>query len=192
MLYKAFIFDFFGVICSGVGDALLANNMPESDANDFKNSFFRATDIGALSEQDFFVQAGDLVKRTPAKVRDEWLSLARINVDMVEIIRELKKTHRIALCSNSPSPFIREIIARDNIGGLFDQIIISSEVGLVKPDSEIYALTLEKLAVNTHEAVYVDDSKDNVIAAEQLGMKGIIFSSVEKFIREIQYVKKAP
>ena len=189
MTYKAFIFDFFGVICSGVGDAWLANNVSEADANNFKNSFFRATDIGALSERDFFVQAGNVVKRTSVEVRAEWLNLARINVDMVEIIRELKKTHKIALCSNSPSPFIREIIARDKIAGLFDQIIISSEVGLVKPDSKIYTLALEKLAVNAHETVFVDDSKGNVIAAEQLGMKGIIFSSVEQLKRDLKDIQ---
>ncbi len=189
MAYKAFIFDFFGVICSGVGDAWLANNMSESVANDFKNSFFKVTDIGALSEREFFVQAGNAVKRTSVEVRAEWLNLARINVDMVEIIRELKKTHRIALCSNSPSPFIREIIARDNIAGLFDQIIISSEVDLVKPDLEIYSLTLEKLGVNARETVFVDDSKGNVIVAEQLGMKGIIFSSVEQLKRDLKDIQ---
>ena len=48
-------------------------------------------------------------------------------------------------------------------------------------DSEIYTLTLKKLAVNAHEAVFVDDSKGNVIAAENLGMKGIIFTTAHKF-----------
>jgi len=58
---------------------------------------------------------------------------------------------------------------------LFELVIDSSEVGLRKPNPAIYHMTLEQLGVNNPaESLFVDDFPQNVIAAQSLGMKGLL------------------
>lgn len=58
----------------------------------------------------------------------------------------------------------------------FDGIMLSGEVGLVKPDPKIYDLFLKTFAINPASAVYVDDLEPNVRSAADVGMQGILFT----------------
>ena len=58
----------------------------------------------------------------------------------------------------------------------FDGIMLSGEVGLVKPDARIYDLFLQTFQINPATAIYVDDLKPNVETAAGVGMRGILFT----------------
>ena len=58
----------------------------------------------------------------------------------------------------------------------FEGIMLSGEVGLVKPDPKIYDLFLKTFAINPASAVYVDDLEPNVRSATAFGMHGILFT----------------
>lgn len=58
----------------------------------------------------------------------------------------------------------------------FNGIMLSGEVGLVKPDARIYDLFLKTFAINPATAIYVDDLKPNVETAAGFGMRGILFT----------------
>jgi putative hydrolase of the HAD superfamily len=62
----------------------------------------------------------------------------------------------------------------------FDVLVWSYQLGIVKPDPAIYRYALEKLGTQPAETLFIDDKAENVDAAVALGMKGIIFSDVEK------------
>ncbi|HHW86112.1 MAG TPA: HAD-IA family hydrolase [Chloroflexi bacterium] len=53
----------------------------------------------------------------------------------------------------------------------FELVIMSNEVALLKPDPEIFALAQELLAVPADHVLYIDDSAENVAAAQSIGMK---------------------
>ena len=55
---------------------------------------------------------------------------------------------------------------------LFDAVVISGEVGLHKPQPEIYLLACERLGVEPAAAVFVDDLRENCAGAEAVGMTG--------------------
>jgi epoxide hydrolase-like predicted phosphatase len=58
---------------------------------------------------------------------------------------------------------------------LFDDVVDSSEVGVRKPDPAIYTLALERLGgVPAEAAIFLDDLRENLAAAEALGMRGIL------------------
>lgn len=58
----------------------------------------------------------------------------------------------------------------------FDGIMLSGDVGLVKPDPKIYHLFLKTFALNPAHAIYVDDLEPNVRSAAAVGMRGILFT----------------
>ncbi|MBA9007861.1 HAD family hydrolase [Thermomonospora cellulosilytica] len=76
---------------------------------------------------------------------------------------------RIALLSNSwGNDYPRELW-----GELFDEVVISCEVGMRKPDERIFRHAVERLGLAPAECAFVDDIEHNVRAAEALGMVGV-------------------
>ena len=72
--------------------------------------------------------------------------------------------------------------------GAFDHVIVSSEVHLLKPDPRIYYLTLERIGCEAQESVFIDDKEENVLAAEKLGMHGVVFHSRDQAIEELESI----
>jgi putative hydrolase of the HAD superfamily len=62
----------------------------------------------------------------------------------------------------------------------FDALVWSYQLGIVKPDPAIYRYALDRLGTPPEETLFIDDKVENVDAAVALGMKGIVFSDVEK------------
>ena len=94
---------------------------------------------------------------------------------LVDYIRDLRRAYKSGLLSNAFSN-LREWLDEDGkVDGAFDDMIISAEVGLVKPDPAIYHLSLAGLDVAPSEAIFIDDMQSNVDGARAVGMHAIRF-----------------
>jgi putative hydrolase of the HAD superfamily len=89
---------------------------------------------------------------------------------------------RTALLSNSWG----NTYPRDTWDGMFDDIVISGEVGLRKPEPEIFRLAADRLNLRPAECVFVDDLEVNVDGARALGMTGILHTSYDETRRELE------
>ena len=67
----------------------------------------------------------------------------------------------------------------------FDGIVVSGEIGLIKPDARIYQHLLERFGLEAADCVFIDDSAANVAGAEAVGITGLHFQSPEKLRREL-------
>jgi 2-haloacid dehalogenase len=76
-------------------------------------------------------------------------------------------------------------LARFDFLAWFRGVLVSGEVGHIKPDPRIYRLLFERFAVPPHEAVYIDDNPRNAAAASALGMHGIAFTEPAALRREL-------
>jgi epoxide hydrolase-like predicted phosphatase len=85
------------------------------------------------------------------------------------VLRARRAGLRTALLSNSWG----NDYPRDGWDEMFDVVVISGEVGLRKPEPEIFALTVERLGLPAQECVFVDDLPHNVEAAAALGFVGV-------------------
>ncbi len=95
--------------------------------------------------------------------------------DMVDKAIELKKAgYRTALITNNIKEFSDGWRAMIPVDDMFEVIVDSSAVGMRKPDPRIYQLALDQLGVAAERSVFLDDAKGNIVAAEALGMKGIL------------------
>ncbi|MGH6653862.1 MAG: HAD family hydrolase [Actinocrinis sp.] len=102
---------------------------------------------------------------------------------MVNVVRRAKGAGlRTALLSNS---WGNEYL-RDDWDVLFDAVVISGEVGMRKPEPEIYLHTLDLLGCAPRESVFVDDLPANVRAAAALGIAGVHHRSYEETIIELE------
>jgi putative hydrolase of the HAD superfamily len=62
----------------------------------------------------------------------------------------------------------------------FDALVWSFQLGIAKPDPAIYRHTIAELGVQPEEALFIDDKLPNIEAAQALGMKTVLFSSVDR------------
>ncbi|KAG0150648.1 hypothetical protein CROQUDRAFT_72927 [Cronartium quercuum f. sp. fusiforme G11] len=120
------------------------------------------------------------------------------NDPIIQVIRRLKASgrYKVAALTNNfnLAPGVKEGddealgIAPKEIKNLFDDFIESSQVGMRKPDPLFYRYALDRLGVEPHAAVFLDDIGMNLKAARALGIKTIRVGihDVEPAIRELQ------
>lgn len=111
--------------------------------------------------------------------------LGSFNQELADYLVSLRSKYKTALLSNS---FVgaREIEEdRNQLSRLCDFIVYSHEVGVAKPNQEIYLLTCEKLKLAPNEVVFLDDKQDFVDGAKNVGMAAVLFRSNAQAIKEI-------
>lgn len=101
----------------------------------------------------------------------------QLDTALVNTIRKLRGPYRTALLSNAFSDLRRAVEEVWQIQDAFDQIIISAEVGMTKPDPRIYRLALERTGVEPQEAVFIDDTIRNIEGAKAVGLHAIHFKN---------------
>lgn len=123
-------------------------------------------------------------------VRAEFFRGDRLDTSLLDYIRTLKKNYTTAVLSNALSN-LRSLIFDDwAIGDAFHRLFISAEIGLVKPDPAIYYYTLEQLSFEPYEAIFIDDSQENVEAARRIGMHAIQYHRPEQVRSQLDHMLK--
>lgn len=110
----------------------------------------------------------------------------RLDLELVEFIRSFEPRYTTALLSNNWSDLRQAITTQWQIDDAFDEIVISAEVGLVKPDPRIYRLTEEKLGILPEQALFVDDFIENIQAALARGWKSVHFQNSQQAMAEVK------
>lgn len=135
---------------------------------------------GEISESEFWkqflVETGSK-KKLPSESlwQREYAKRFKKNLEVLKLVEKLKKSGlKLGILSNTIDPHA-QVNRREGVFALFDEVVLSHEVGLRKPDPEMFKLILERLKVKPEEAVFVDDLVENVEAAKKLGIDSIIF-----------------
>lgn len=105
---------------------------------------------------------------------------------LVDYLRSLKPRYSTALLSNAWDGLREKLETEWGILDAFDQVVISAEVGLAKPDPRIFALTLERLKITAAEAIFVDDFSENTAAAAAAGLHAVRFVNTDQTIADIE------
>jgi epoxide hydrolase-like predicted phosphatase len=179
---KAIIFDFFGVICSDEYWQFV-----KADKNDTDGQFNKLSNdlnLGNISWDDFVDEVARDTGQEEEQVRKMYGS-QKINPDMVRLIGTLRKKYKTALLTNANKEQLHQIIQGIGLEKVFNEIVVSSDVGMVKPDERIFKLTLSKLQVDPQEAVFIDDISRYVYAAKDIGMHGIVYSDYGQMKAEL-------
>ena len=144
----------------------------------------RGLETGELDEAEFEPRFGALlgVAETEGLI-DRLFAGLRPDEEMVAAVRAAREGGvKTGLISNSWGLGIYDRAPTD----LFDAAIISGEVGLHKPQPEIYLLACERLGVEPPEAVFVDDLRENCAGAEAVGMTAILHRRPAETIAELE------
>ncbi len=200
MAIRAVFFDFGGVIMRTEYQAprqKLAErfNMDydEIDKMVFNSESARRASLGEITEDEHWANVLKRFKQPASDIqsfRDQFFGGDIIDRDCVEYICSLRGSVHTGLISNAWSG-LRNFLAKEKLLDLFDTVVISAEVGAVKPSAKIYQFALEQAKVKADEAVFVDDFPENVAACQKVGMTGILFNDPEKSLDRLHRVLKS-
>ena len=175
---RGLLVDWGGVLTSGLEDAL--RRWAELDGFDF-DSYVKAVMawLPAETPADAAAEAelnSMLVRRDGTPVPADGL-IERMFAHfehqpaMGALVRRARSHGiRTALLSNSWG----NTYPRDTWEGMFDDIVISGEVGLRKPEPEIFLLAARRLNLEPPECVFIDDAEPNVLGARAVGLDALL------------------
>jgi len=187
MAIKAIIFDCFGVLV-WAGHDYLKRDFPNISDEITKLQF--DSDAGKISRQEFNDTIAKSIGLSPQQVDDKYWLTSQFNKPMIEWARELKisKKYKIGMLSNINRDWMDICLPFFNNTHLFDEIVLSGDVNLVKPNPEIFKLIASKLNILPNECVMIDDSIKNIEGAKRSGMHGIVYHSKEQLQTDLNKI----
>ncbi len=183
-MIKALFFDLGGVLLRTQNRSIreklgqeFGMTYDQIDSFVFESQSSKLASIGRISEDEHWM---DVTRRLGLdashmpRLRDTFFAGDVLDMELVNFLRQSRGTYKTGLISNAWSG-LRPWILREKFDDAFDHMVISAEAGFAKPDPRIYQLAMEKLGVLPEESIFVDDVQKNIDAANNLGMKGILF-----------------
>lgn len=190
-MIKAIIFDFYGVLgirgLRQFKQHYLGGN--EEKAHQAR-LLQRELDAG-VTGYDSFISGMARIAGVDRKTVLRYTENYKPNSDLVAYIRDqLKPQFKIGIISNSGADWVQKIIGEDNMK-LFDDIILSYQVGIIKPEPGIYEMSAKNLGVRPAECVFVDDILSYCQGAESVGMEAIHYRDFNQFKRDLDRLLEA-
>ena len=193
---RAVIFDYGGVLMRSADPTPRREleqqfGLPSGGASEavFGSPRWDDVQIGRISSAEFWADVGQrlgLDAESLAEFRQTFWAGDRLDEELVAFIRHLRgEGYRTALLGNAPDD-LPQLVEQMGITNAFDVVVISGCEGLMKPDSAIFELTLERLGVPAEEAIFVDDSRMNVDAARQAGLHAIRFRGLSPLRKQLR------
>lgn len=185
-MIRGIIFDCFGVLYHGsIGH--LYELTPKENRTELANLSL-SSDYGYVSRQDFITQVSALTGKTTGEIGQIMQADHIRNQAMVDYLRTLRPKYKIALLSNIGRGVMSRLFSESEQEELFDFVVLSSDVGMIKPDPDIFKFTSDKLGILPEECLMVDDIDDNIHGAKAAGMQGVVFTTTQDFLSEIDTI----
>jgi putative hydrolase of the HAD superfamily len=195
----ALLIDFGGVLTSDIwtsfGDFCAERGLDPAAAkqlfreNPDALAELRALETGEADPAEFERRFAELLGTEPEGLVDGLFAGLRPEEAMIEAVRQARAAG-IPTCLVSNSWVMDHYT--DEIRALFDAVVISAEVGLHKPQPEIFLLAAERLNVEPKQCVFVDDLRENCEGAEAVGMRAVLHRHPDQTIERLQELLGVP
>ena len=147
-----------------------------------------ARNLPELRENDFYERMATLWRRLtamPPNPRQVYAMMRHYTLAFEQavvpapylnpLLRRLSQRYLLAVLSNYPyTPCVHRVLNRHGLSRYLSCIVVSADVGIVKPNPDLFKITLYQLGVLPDEAVYVgDDWCADVVGASRVGMRSV-------------------
>lgn len=185
-MIKAVIFDCFGVLTTDgwkqIREEFFAD---DEDRNRRCSDMDKAVNAGVSDYDEFLEEISDMSGLPVTEVRQRMNGSAP-NKRLFDFIHdELEGKVKIGMLSNAAANWLDELFEPWQVK-LFDEVVLSYEVGTVKPDPAIYQMIVNRLGVLPEEAIFVDDSERYCVAAQDLGIAAVYHQNTNETIARIK------
>ncbi len=189
-MIKAIIFDCFGVLYPDTYWAMASEYLGKNiESNRQELSYLvKKVDLGLSTRNELWAKFAVVVGSDKESVRRRLQEFGGLDKRLLSFIENKKSKYKIGMISNVGQGFIERMFTGKPAHEYFDSIILSSDVGFVKPDKRIYELSARQLNCQTNECVFIDDLEKNVKGAISAGMESIQYRDYNYFIQKIEKI----
>ncbi len=196
MTIRVVLFDFGGVLVQGQN--FYARNAwaqrlglePKALARHvFESELAERAIVGEIPVEEMWVQLGgelDLDAEESRRLMDDFFRGDDLNVAVLNLARSLAGEYELAILSNAWSNAREAFVERFGLDELFDEMIISAEVGIAKPDLAIYHLAARRLEVEPQEILFIDDLRENIESAREVGFHAVHYRNDAQVVAEVR------
>jgi putative hydrolase of the HAD superfamily len=150
----------------------------------YEGAWWEKVSRGEVSEEAYFqAVAGEVIPQLPAifaGLQAGCFALEPLRPEVVQLAQRLAQEYRLALLSNAQVSLRQQLERWPHILSLFDEVVISAEVGMRKPEPRIYRLAVERLGIDPGAVLFIDDKPRNVMVAQDEGLRAIVFESASQ------------
>lgn len=203
MKFKAVIFDFGNVIINIDFQRIYQTfarftSKPEAyiEKQIVDNQLFRRYESGQFSDEQF----REIIRQilgfplSDQQIDTAWNAvLLDIPAERIDLIKNIRQKYPVYLLSNTnnihiqaANTYLKKTHGIDNLAKLFNKLFLSYEMGMWKPDAEIYHAVLQEIKLPANEVIFLDDNVKNIEAANALDWQTIL---VEPPTSMVEYCK---
>lgn len=183
-----YIFDMGGVLCCDFNDIPVISDYLEITEENFfiyAGENFRKLLDGKINSSEFWVRFS---LRYGKKVKEELFGKF-FNPGTIQgtkdIIKQLKSDSRVVCGTNTIDSHYYYLFNQGNYD-IFDEVYASNLMGISKPDPDFYRYILKKEGIKPKNTVFVDDSEENILSAQKIGINSILFTDSESLKEQIK------
>lgn len=162
MADKLIIFDCFGVIFEEVAPVFLKKFLAEDKALIIKEELFVPADLGKITYDELLTNMARVLEVDKDEMIKEWNSMFLLRSSILPVVKALGEKHDVILLSNAPMGVVEEQFEKNGLTPLFKKMFISCNLGLAKPDKEIYLHCVREMNKDYEEIYMVDDNWTNL------------------------------
>ena len=139
-----------------------------------EDKMFSKAQLGEISSQEFLTAIGYPDPESSMKdYLEKYLTLDEGFRNFGELVSE---KYKLVLLSNDVAEWSTYLTGFHNIDCFFYEKIVSGNIGMRKPDPEMFKLALLRLGCRPEECLFIDNSVNNLETAEELGIKTVLFN----------------
>ncbi|CCU80648.1 HAD-superfamily hydrolase, subfamily IA, variant 3 [Halanaerobium saccharolyticum subsp. saccharolyticum DSM 6643] len=161
----------------------------------FKTDEWLMLDRGTISQEEaveIWQQRNPDLRGEIADVMTDWEKILTLKKESLEILESLAaKNYNLYILSNFHEKAFTYVSNKYNFFDYFDGKVISADIGMIKPDPEIYEHLLNKFNLEAGTTLFIDDSQKNIAAAINKGIRVIHFKDAASLKEELKlYLKE--
>jgi len=151
----------------------------------FDSRLIQAFEAGKISPEDFFAEVKRMLSLSVGfgeflPIWNEIFFLTDQNRQVYNLARRLRGRYRVALLSNVNCLHFEYVQKTFPIFDVFDFLLLSYELGHVKPDPQIYRRSLSIIGTKPEETFYVDDRPELIAQAQKLGLRAFVYQGIDQ------------
>ncbi len=196
-MIRAVVFDYGGVLTLGKYTESLLRVLGKKQGIEASEENYRKFDdlivefdFGEMKPQDFVDRVNKAFGTTLslAEMKEIVRQARNLNPKVIELVKQAGKKYRVLMLSDN-DPINVEILKaeKQDLMQLFEKTYFSCDLKMRKPDKRIFEYLLKDSGLKAEECIFIDDKEKNTRAAEELGMKSILFKDAESTAKELGF-----
>lgn len=193
-MIKAIFFDFDGVLTTDKSGSLTTLRslsrqtlIPEETLWDAFSPFNHDLLNGNTTHAEVWPEiCRALGKPIPSDLLEIAFLATPINQSMMELAKELRKSRRTGIITDNKADRVASLSRHHTLGALFEPIVVSAEFGSGKDQPDIFLHALDCLALAPAEAIFIDNTRKNLVAPSGIGMKTLYFDDETNDVKALR------